>query len=222
MKLRALLVGAALATTTAFSVHAGDLIVPPPPPLVAVAPPLVAAPPIYAAGPFWAGAYVGAKIGAGWENAVWQNPFDSLADHAEPVGFLGGGQIGYNFQFYPWMLGIEGDLIGTSLGDTRIDGAGFSYGVRTYWAATITGRLGYDYYGRLLYVKGGIAFSSSRNTMTDPSGNSVTVDPTARTGWTIGGGVEFPLYESWSAQVEYDYLDFASQNVTVIYPPRES
>ena len=33
-----------------------------------------------------------------------------------------------------------------------------------------------------------------------------------RTGWTIGGGVEQAFATNWSWKLEYNYLDFGSQN----------
>jgi len=174
--------------------------------------------PVYPLTSYWSGAYVGGEVGAGWENAVWVNSFDALSDHAEPVGFYGGGQIGYNFQIYSWMLGIEGDLAGASLVDRRLDAAGFTYGIQTDWAATVVGRLGYDFYGRLVYVKGGVAFANSRETVTDPNGDTRTGNIETRTGWTVGVGVEFLLYGPWSARVEYDYLVFGPQSLNLTIP----
>ena len=42
---------------------------------------------------------------------------------------------------------------------------------------------------------------------------SDSVDQT-RLGWMFGAGVEYAFYRNWSANVEYDYLDFGTQGVT--------
>jgi outer membrane immunogenic protein len=208
MRASGLLLGIALCAGCVPSARAGDLT-----PLPAWAPSA-----LYPVASYWSGAYVGAHIGGAWENAVWVNSFDELSDHAEPVGFIGGGQIGYNFQIYSWMLGIEGDLAATSLVDRRLDAAGFTYGIQTNWVATVAGRLGYDFWGRLVYVKGGIAFANSRETVTDANGDTATGNIMTRTGWTAGVGVEFLLYGNWSARVEYDYLNFGPQNLDLTIP----
>jgi outer membrane immunogenic protein len=36
-----------------------------------------------------------------------------------------------------------------------------------------------------------------------------------RVGWTVGTGLEWAFMNSWSAKVEYDYLDFGTRTVTV-------
>jgi outer membrane immunogenic protein len=44
----------------------------------------------------------------------------------------------------------------------------------------------------------------------------VTSSPT-RTGWVVGGGLEYALTRSWSIKGEYLYADFGS--VTAVGPP---
>ena len=36
-----------------------------------------------------------------------------------------------------------------------------------------------------------------------------------RVGWTVGTGIEYALWNSWSVKVEYDYLDFGTRNVAI-------
>ena len=36
-----------------------------------------------------------------------------------------------------------------------------------------------------------------------------------RTGWTAGGGVEFPIAPNWSVFAEYIYIDFGSKTLTL-------
>src|SRR5262249_9961131 len=72
----------------------------------------------------------------------------------------------------------------------------------------------------LLYAKGGAAwthgtvdmffnqnnFGPAFTTAVFSSSNSVDA-----TGWTIGGGIEYALTPTWSAKLEYDYLDFGGR-----------
>src|SRR5215470_6186126 len=64
--------------------------------------------PIYRSAPpvlyDWTGFYVGAHIGAGWTD--------------NNSGFVGGGQAGFNYQVGQWVLGVEGQLSGTSIKDS--------------------------------------------------------------------------------------------------------
>ena len=158
--------------------------------------------------PFWAGAYVGLNLGGGLENVSWANSLGGPVSRANPLGVIGGAQVGYNYQVYGWVVGIEGAFTGMGLSGSGNDAVGFTYRIQTDWTATVAGRLGYEYEQRLVYVKGGIAFADSHETVTDPNGNSATGTMPAGVGWTVGVGVDFPLTMSWSARVEYDYLDF--------------
>src|SRR5947209_221244 len=54
----------------------------------------------------WTGLYIGANAGGGW--------FDSSGTTVDN-GFVGGGQIGYNFQIGHWVWGGELEVSGTSI-----------------------------------------------------------------------------------------------------------
>src|SRR5262249_22490897 len=98
-----------------------------------------------------------------------------------PDGVIGGGQIGYNWQFSPiWVVGIEADIQGSAQKDTRtcvlpcgtgintvptVVGALFPVNFTTYsieqklqWFGTVRGRLGYTNGPALFYVTGGLAY----------------------------------------------------------------
>jgi outer membrane immunogenic protein len=55
-------------------------------------------------------------------------------------------------------------------------------------------------------------------------GNSLFVDgfadteaasmSTTKTGWTVGGGVEYALLNGWSLKAEYLHLDFGTAEIT--------
>jgi outer membrane immunogenic protein len=34
-----------------------------------------------------------------------------------------------------------------------------------------------------------------------------------RIGWTAGGGVEWALFDNWSAKLEYDFYDFGTRSI---------
>src|SRR5262249_45584737 len=70
------------------------------------------APPVYVPPPFtWTGFYIGANLGGAWGQ---RNLTDtllglSLSNVNEKGAFIGGGQLGYNYQFGNVVLGIEAD-----------------------------------------------------------------------------------------------------------------
>jgi hypothetical protein len=55
----------------------------------------------------WTGFYIGADVGAAWGVTNWNFPDGSINPHV--AGFLGGGNLGYNYQIGNWVFGIEGD-----------------------------------------------------------------------------------------------------------------
>jgi len=81
------------------------------------------------------------------------------------AGLLGGGEIGYNYQAGKWVFGIEGDAGGTNTRGARPCPTGFFYNceINTNWLSTVTARIGYAHWDRLLvYTKGGAAIAQDR------------------------------------------------------------
>lgn len=138
---------------------------------------------------------------------------------ASGVGFLGGGQIGADYQWSVLVLGVEGDFNWVRLKGNGSDFLGDTVGTETQWTSTVTGRVGAAFNRLLIYGKGGAAFARDRSTFTDLAGNSAT-SAFVRTGWTAGVGLEYGITENWSAKIEYDYLSFGSQplNFTTVTP----
>src|SRR4029077_3718642 len=103
-------------------------------------------------------------------------------------GFVGGGQIGYNYQVGFLVLGVEGDVEGENLqGTTPCIGAVFFCNTKHNWQADITGRVGVVAFDKaLLYIKGGAVWQHSSYS----ASNSLTA---------TAGGVAFSAAASASA-----------------------
>lgn len=192
--------------------------------------------PIAVAPPFtWTGCYVGANVGYGWSRATDTDNLLSNYFLGQPVqvnggGFVGGGQVGCDYQFAPnFVAGIEGTLSGASISNSAtvigvIPGAG-NLSVNAYskteMLSTITGRVGYSFGTSLLYMKGGVAWAKQKYggdwsvaVIGGPTvAGSVSANPT-RTGWVIGGGYEYAFARNWSAMIEYNYMGFGTSTVT--------
>ena len=67
------------------------------------------------------------------------------------------------------------------------------------------GRFGYAFDRFMPYVTGGAAFG---NIKTDIAGIGSADD--TKTGWTVGGGVEYGLGGPWGIKAEYLYVDLGS------------
>jgi outer membrane immunogenic protein len=153
----------------------------------------------------WSGFYAGAHIGAGWTDGA--------------SGFIGGGQVGYNYQIHNWVFGVEGDLSGTTIGNSVNVDAGMgvtgsaSGGID--WIATLAPRVGYAFDRWLVYGKVGAAWMHGSATasvafMGSPVG-SVSVESTS-SGAVFGVGTEYALGNNWSAKAEYNVFDFGSNS----------
>jgi outer membrane immunogenic protein len=187
------------------------------------APPLPPAP-IYS----WGGFYVGANVGGAWarSNVTDVNGFASGAlpgtvTSIDRSGFLGGGQIGYNWQTGAFVFGIEGDGGWMDLGGkTLLTGTSSNsmVGLRSAAYGDITGRAGYAFDRALLYVKGGYAVMDNAAAFSTNAAFTPSFSGTS-TGYTVGGGVEYKITQNWSAKVEYMHFDFGHSLNYSLVPP---
>lgn len=185
----------------------------------------------------WAGFYVGGHVGGGsaidndTELAPGNAPFPAgtaiSTYHAS--GFLGGVQGGYNWQASNnLVLGVEGeyswaDLSGIATTVSVVPGFlnGFSTTdtVKLKDVALATGRLGYAANNWLFFVKGGGAWGHGSSRGNDFLANGTFADNpssnSSRTGWVVGGGIEWGFAPNWSAKIEYNHVDFGSRTVAI-------
>jgi outer membrane immunogenic protein len=79
--------------------------------------------------------------------------------------------------------------------------------------------LGYAANNWLFYVKGGGAWTQGNSNGNGFLANGTffesTSSSTNRSGWVVGGGVEWGFTPNWSAKIEYDHIDTGSTNVTI-------
>jgi outer membrane immunogenic protein len=201
--------------------------------------------------PAWAGWYAGANAGysfgdanQSFEDGIIPSVFgqtNSFAGHHRMDGFIGGGQVGYNWLLPSAVWGLEADFQGAnekgsiSYG-TDCEGPNFggfgSCNVHQQasidWFGTVRGRFGWLISPTVMpYLTAGLAYGEVKT-----SGN-VSVTPNACLGltgpcsfsWSKSGtnvgfaggfGVEafFPGSTTWSWKVEYLYLNLGSLSFT--------
>jgi len=186
--------------------------------------------PAYVAPVFsWTGFYLGGNLGAGWSNGTVTDTLLGVnwSGNNNNATFVGGGQVGVNYQINSFVLGIEGDFDWFANNNNSATVTAFGETVtgsnNGRWLTTLTGRLGYAFDHVLLYGKGGGAWVGSNNfTVTNvATGSSVSFsNNNTNTGWTAGGGLEYAFANNWTARVEYDYvgLDNASFTVPATFP----
>ncbi len=172
------------------------------------------------------GFYIGVHAGRGWGTGRWIE--DGSAGAAPGIqqaaydmsGFLGGGQAGFNYQLGSALAGIEVDFSGTDIRGTdsscyKVFVVAQSCSGRVQWMASAAGRLGWVIDQALIYAKGGAAWS--RVAYENPCNGCVTplgIGSAARSGWLVGGGIEYAFAPSWSVKLEYAYVDFGTRQVS--------
>jgi outer membrane immunogenic protein len=180
------------------------------------APPMVAPVPVFT----WSGCYIGGHVGGGWGRKTVSAPAlaPGISVSGDTSGFLGGGQLGCDYQFAPnWVIGIEGD---GSAADIKGDIGATVFGVtgtghaRSDWIASAAGRLGWAWDRWLLYAKGGGAWVGDKYSADIPQFLEHLEASETRSGWTVGGGLEWAFWNNWSAKLEYDYYDFGTRTLT--------
>jgi outer membrane immunogenic protein len=223
----------------------------------------------------WTGAYYGLNAGGTWNDGGSDNVVTSTSDvgyphgggpvstaahlgamnaaltgsnGSGPVGFIGGGQIGYNWQISPQtVFGVETDIQWVSRSGSRFGSAVATNDpadVQSHyvgnveiqnglsWFGTARGRAGYLITPQTLtYVTGGLAYGGVRSSVAATVSNDVyspsnhiptfaggASDSSTRVGWTVGGGVEWKMSAAWSVKVEYLYYDLGRTTLAYGFP----
>jgi outer membrane immunogenic protein len=199
----------------------------------------------------WTGLYIGAN--AGWIGS-WQHNLNNYGTDTGPRGlgvalnlgaipgivtmtgngFLGGGQIGYNWRVEAnWVLGLEADFDGASAkSNATFPGTVAVLPITTVYnreldsLGTLRARAGYlSSPGLLWYLTGGLAYGQTKfgtaavcPTFAPPcSGSAALSSSSTSVGWTFGGGSEWQFLPGWSVKAEYLYVDLGSQSNTITY-----
>jgi len=173
--------------------------------------------PVMAPAPTWTGCYIGGNIGAAWGRAEI-NAATGGGISGTNTGFIGGGQIGCDYQFAGtgWVIGIRDMFDATSLKSSGVIGTGPLAGAtgssETRWVNTLTGRVGYSVIpAGLLYIQGGGAWARTDQTVT-LGGVQIGQFGSTKGGYTVGGGWEYKFLPNWSAFIEYNYIDLGTSS----------
>jgi outer membrane immunogenic protein len=194
----------------------------------------------------WTGFYFGGHIGSGVAHGQLGNlpvggfifpvPTPPIDFHAD--GFLGGGQLGYNWQWANWVAGVEADISASHLHSNGpfsvVSGPFPAFGTATAGTAelrndlftTARGRLGYAFGNLLFYGTGGFAWARERSSTAGTTqgcafGVCGPVTPFASSdtrwvaGWTAGGGIDYAFASNWFVRIEYLRLEFGKHNFAV-------
>jgi outer membrane immunogenic protein len=182
----------------------------------------------------WTGWYIGGNVGYGWGESTsptvtTNDPFTTFESGAfpslKPKGFIGGGQIGYNWQVNPsWVIGLEADFqgadikaSGSNLVSSQIAVGVTSLSEKLDFLGTGRVRLGYAAGNWLFYGSGGVAYGNVKSELDFVSslGNLVAGSRSeTRVGWAGGGGIDYAWTPNWIVGVDYLHYDLGHTSVT--------
>jgi outer membrane immunogenic protein len=188
----------------------------------------------------WTGCYGGGFVGYGWgksqhrsldtraqpgffpsgQTESFRPVFGDITPSFNMSGALGGFNVGCQYQFGWWLIGVEGDGAATNK-----DGQAFNFfqgkglnppGERFFvsqtaerWMATARLRLGWAADKWLFFITGGGAWSGVEVTVWDSLTPVVAAHhKKTLTGWTVGAGYEYALGYGWSWKSEFLYIDY--------------
>jgi outer membrane immunogenic protein len=163
----------------------------------------------------WTSCYLGGNVGWARTKKQFNRPSDGANDGFHTAdGFAGGGQVGCDYQFAGnWVIGAQGMFDWTDLkGDHQaLLNSDHFWHTRVSWFATATARLGVTFVPTVLaYVKGGAAWVRDEHQET---GTVFRTADVTRSGWTVGGGLEWMFAPNWSVFAEYNFMDFGKKRV---------
>lgn len=190
-------------------------------------PPYIPPPPVFS----WTGFYVGLNAGAMFN--AYNNNNNNFAfggfggsQSNNKIGFVGGGQVGYNWQTGPVVFGLEADFQGHSNISSNNNTFGFGGGNSgSGFLGTGRGRIGFlATPSFLIYATGGVAYgnpwSSQNNSLAfflfpGAFGGGFGFNQNQnnfKVGYTAGGGLEYMFTPNWSVKAEYLYVDLGRQS----------
>jgi outer membrane immunogenic protein len=206
----------ALGTTTAGAADMAVKAAPPPLP-----------PPVFS----WTGFYIGANIGGAWSNNRWTDTlFLTNFNNNNNGVFIGGGQIGGNYQIGQFVIGGEWDFDWAANNNNTtgvfIPGVGnIVVTNNNRWITTVAARFGWAIDHWLLYGKAGGGWVGNNNlTVTNlTTGVSFTCGTFTNFtncgnntgGWLVGAGFEYAFTNNWTVKFEYDYLGLGNRTFVV-------
>ena len=197
----------------------------------------------------WTGCYVGLNGGGGASGSNFTSSVDPGGTHlptpddaaevandgtgsANDSSFIGGGQLGCNWQTGTLVFGLEGDFDyfrgnpqffnDTNVLPTTGDPFVIGQSLQTNYLATVRPRFGVAADRNFAYITGGVAFTRASYTESYADGlNGGTLPGTGSAtaeksliGWVAGAGWEYALADHWTVRLEYLFAKFGTTSAS--------
>ena len=160
----------------------------------------------------WTGVYVGVNGGYAWD----QFTKGGKAAFGKSSGGIFGATVGYNYQVAPnFVVGLEGDADWASLNARKTN----AFSVNSASQAkledmfTLRARAGYSVDRALVFVTGGYAGANVKSSVADVTNGIFASNSAFRSGYALGGGLEYAFTNNISAKGEYIYSSLGEKNL---------
>jgi outer membrane immunogenic protein len=220
---KVLLAGAALVAQIASPALAADRPVITPPyeaaPTYEVAPP----PAVYS---WWTGCYLGGNGGGAWGRPHYAQDNSVVVENFEftPLGAIGGGQLGCQYQWNSLVFGLEGTYSWASIrqGQPSTLLPFHERSIEISQIGTVAARFGYAWDRTMLYAKGGWAGVKISARAVNVTNGEFADFTNWSNGWTAGVGMEHVPWQNIVLGVEanvYGGLTFDHAGVDTLGVP---
>ena len=164
------------------------------------------APAIYS---WWTGCYLGGNVGGAWSRPHYTYDNSVVVEDFtfKPVGLIGGGQLGCQYQWSSLVFGVEGTWSGANLrrAEQSVLLPNRERSISIDQIATATGRLGYAWDRTMLYVKGGWAGVRVNTRAVNLTTGVFSEFTDWSSGWTVGTGLEHVPWKNIVVGLEFNY-----------------
>jgi outer membrane immunogenic protein len=182
----------------------------------------------------WTGWYVGGNIGGAWSHNTWTDTIllTNFNNGGNNGAFIGGGQMGVNYQVGQFVIGGEWDFDWASNNNngngviTRLGNIVVTNNNR--WITTLAARFGWAVDHWLFYGKAGGGWVGNNDlTVTNVTTGVSFTCSTFNTfnnfngcrnntgGWLVGAGFEYAFTNNWTVKLEYDYLGLGNRTFVI-------
>ena len=170
----------------------------------------------------WTGFYVGAQAGYSLGSDTTRELLTAgrtplgVQFNYHPESVVGGVHAGFNYQMGSIVLGVEGDVEymnarGGFQDPSRVRSPfdpGGLVRAQQDWQASVRARIGYAFDRVMVYGTAGAAFTELDYSYFNPLAGFGESGSFSKTGWTVGGGVNYALTNNLILGVDYRYTDY--------------
>jgi outer membrane immunogenic protein len=151
-------------------------------------------------------------LGVAWDTGTVSDDFFGASISTSSSGFVGGAQVGYNWQISPqFVVGVEWMFDGTSISSDT--GAPLVAHQRIDWVTTLAARFGWTANNWLFYGKAGAGWVHESETLINLANGFTASSSDTRSGWLLGVGIEYAFAPRWTARVEWDHIGLGDETI---------